>query len=66
MYLILREVYGFCDNGNALFLNRSMFENLGHSFLSPIDFREAQQQVHWNPLEGADMIVKLYSFTPYQ
>lgn len=45
MYLILREVYGFYDNGNALFLNRSMFENLGHSFFSPIDFREAQQQV---------------------
>lgn len=32
VYLILREVYGFYDNGNALFLIRSMFENLGQSF----------------------------------
>ena len=32
MYLILREVYGFYDNGNALFLIRSMFENSGQSF----------------------------------
>lgn len=45
-----------------------MFENLGHSQSSPIAFTsiEAQQQVYWNPLEGADTMVKLYYLFLYQ
>lgn len=43
-----------------------MFENVGHSVFSPIDLTEAREQVYWNPLEGADVTVKLYYPLPYQ